>query len=103
MPNKPNSLKLAARIALIVSVISTILFYLSYFQIRRQLVSPLIPKDIFDKLTGPSLEVALISTLVILIAAFAYYKSKFIVSLSLCGLMLIFHFLIPYLSEMEIL
>ena len=97
-----KNLKLAARICFVVAFLSTMRFYLGYFQTKYQLVSPLIPKTVIDQLTDPFLGIALISSVVILASALTLFKRKFVFSLIISATILIFHFLYLVLRELGV-
>jgi hypothetical protein len=103
MARNKNNLILAARICLIVTALSTLRFYLSYFQNKYQLDGPLIPKDIANKLSNPYLTVALISTIIIIIATISVFKSNYVLAIGACGLMPVFHQLFLFLITNDLL
>lgn len=94
MPDpETNNLKRCSLICLVLVLIIALLQMAGYYQTQYQLVSPLIPKAITDKISKPYLLLAGISFALFLVALPFHYYSKYIVSIVVCVIGIVF----PYL------
>ena len=84
------NLKRISLVVLILAFVQTALQVLGYFQTQYQLVSPIIPSSIIDKLSAPHLKLAAVSFTLSLLSLIARYKGKYRVSLVLSIVALLF-------------
>jgi len=82
--NKGNRLEWICRILMTIDVIVIISGYLSYFQTRHQLVSPLIPKSAIYEIMSDShvMEASVISAILFLGGLWFYFFQKTLVAIA---------------------
>jgi hypothetical protein len=86
---KDRNLKAGAKISLIVLLISIVLQLLSFFQTTYVLTSPIISEKVILDIVEPFILNALISTIICIIALIFFYYSKYLFTILVCGLGLI--------------
>ncbi len=85
-------------IGLVLVIVTTISQILGYCQTQYQLVSPIIPQNIIDKLTKPYLTLAGICFVFLAVVSICHYFHKYKVALILSSIAILFPYLYIELS-----
>src|SRR4051812_17012872 len=88
--SKGKTLRTGSLISLIAALITVLLQIAGYYQTKFQLTSPLIPKNIINQIATPHLQIAGIASIVFLVALIFHLYSKYIVTMILCILVILF-------------
>lgn len=86
-----NTKEWACRILLTLHLFSALTGYITYIQLRHQLISPLIPENTVDIISSPSFDLSLVLGGTLLISMWLYFLKKrtaciIISAISLIGL-----------------
>ncbi|HYE56644.1 MAG TPA: hypothetical protein VD996_17470 [Chitinophagaceae bacterium] len=83
------TIKNGARVALIILLLDIAGNLVAYCQAKYQLTSPLIPPSTILELTEPFIKRALLSTATCVIALLLYFFHQYIITVILCGVILL--------------
>ena len=86
---KKKNLKVAAKISLVVLLLSVVGQLISVYQTRYQLVSPLIPESTIWEITKQFIFIALVSAVCSIVGLILYFYEKYLWLIILVGLTLI--------------
>ena len=86
---KKRNLKVAAKISLVVLLLSVVGQLISVYQTRYQLVSPIIPESTIWEITKQFIFIALVSALSSIVGLILYFYEKYLWVIILVGLTLI--------------
>lgn len=86
---KKKNLKVAAKISLVVLLLSIVGQLISVYQTRYQLVSPLIPESTIWEITKQFIFIALVSAVCNIVGLILYFYEKYLWLIILVGLTLI--------------
>lgn len=77
----PNNTRRISFIMLLTAIVFAILLFAGYFQMQRQLVSPVIPKTITDKLSKPYIPLGIAGSVMCIFAFLFHYKRKYAIAI----------------------
>ena len=86
---KKKNIKVAAKLSLVVLLLSVVGQLISVYQIRYQLVSPLIPESTIWEITKQFIFIALVSAVCSIVGLILYFYEKYLWLIILVGLILI--------------
>ena len=85
-------------IGLAALTISTLLQLVQYFQTKRQLITPLIPRSTVNQLANPFLQCFLGSLVIVAVAILLHVKRKYVANIILCGAVIVLQQYYPGLA-----
>jgi hypothetical protein len=93
-----NNLKNGAKISLVVLLLSVVGQFITIYQTKYQLTSPLIPESIIATIIKPNIFIGFVSTIVSLAGLLLYFYERYLFIIILVGLIIIWQQFYPYWS-----
>jgi hypothetical protein len=95
LPKKKN-LKTGSKISLIVLLLSIVRQFLSIYQTKHQLTSPLIPESAVLTIIKPFIFCAFITTVISVAGLILYFYERYLFVIILAGLTIVWQEVYPY-------